>query len=100
LKVTVRIVDPHTIVVFTIPPVDLASLTEMLELAACRVRHDAAVVPARFVADIGAAGDGSRYLYCTVGLLRFPKTPGRAGLERARLIVADLVVECELGVLA
>lgn len=99
MKIAVRIVDLHTIVVLATPPVDLESLTEMLVIAACRVSQDVVVVPARFVADVSAAGDGGRYLYCTAGLLRFPKPPGPAGLEAARRSVADLVVECGLGVL-
>ena len=70
----------------------------ILRIAARQIRN-ACVVPAKLVADITAAGDGSRCLYCTVGLLQFPKAQPRAELEQGYALVAALVTEHEIGLL-
>jgi len=94
----VRVVNARTIVVLTVPPIEPEKLTETLKVASGKIRHTW-VVPAKVMADITAAGDGSRILYGTVGLVQFPKTQPQTRLERARRLVAALVVEHEIGLL-
>jgi len=88
----IRAPDPHTITVFTAPPIAPPTVTELLTAAATRL-PGTRVHPADFAAHASSSGDKNSYIFGTGGWLQYPADQGRASLEKAVRIVADVVIE-------